>query len=204
MAEKTLSYLFEEQRKLDAEIERKHPAQLGEDRTAKKLLALSVELGECANEWRGFKFWSENQTPKTFASDSDPTAGIYREWNPLLEEYIDCLHFALSIGNEYTKRHSSGESAMKFLGVVDYEYIDIEHSTPQDITVQFLGIQNSIGLLADKTIEPYNPDYAIDSCKNLINHTLGLGEMLGFSWEQIIKAYEQKNAVNYQRQAEGY
>lgn len=32
----------------------------GEDRFEKLILALLVEIGECANEWRGFKFWSKN------------------------------------------------------------------------------------------------------------------------------------------------
>jgi dimeric dUTPase (all-alpha-NTP-PPase superfamily) len=31
-----------------------------------------------------------------------------------------------------------------------------------------------------------------------------LGEMLGFTWEQIEKAYLRKNAVNHQRQESGY
>lgn len=37
----------------------------GEDRFEKLILALLVEIGECANEWRGFKFWSKDQEPRT-------------------------------------------------------------------------------------------------------------------------------------------
>lgn len=77
-----LNKLFEMQKKLDAEIELKHPVQPGEDRLEKRRLALLVELGELANEVRFFKFWSVDQElrPKT------------------LEEYVDCLHFFLSFG----------------------------------------------------------------------------------------------------------
>src|SRR5690606_6157450 len=60
-----LSKLFEMQAKLDAHIEREHPCKENEDRLVKKILALQVELGELANEWRGFKFWSEEQAPRT-------------------------------------------------------------------------------------------------------------------------------------------
>ncbi len=116
-----LAKLFEMQRQLDERIEQKHPRQEGEDRLAKKILALMVELGELANEWRGFKFWSNDQNPRTTKSldamlvgDKDflrirnsqedcmycEGTGIQEETNPLLEEYVDCLHFILSIGLE--------------------------------------------------------------------------------------------------------
>lgn len=47
-------------------------------------LALIVEIGEAANEWRKFKFWSEDRETRT---------------EKLLEEYIDGLKFILSISN---------------------------------------------------------------------------------------------------------
>ncbi|MEK4091705.1 dUTP diphosphatase [Viridibacillus sp. FSL H8-0110] len=46
-----LTKLFEAQRELDLYIDQQHPVQPGEDRLSKKILALLVELGECANEW---------------------------------------------------------------------------------------------------------------------------------------------------------
>jgi dimeric dUTPase (all-alpha-NTP-PPase superfamily) len=60
-----LQKLFEMQRQLDEHIEKEHPRQEGEDRLAKKILALFVELGELANEHRGFKYWSNDQEPRT-------------------------------------------------------------------------------------------------------------------------------------------
>src|SRR5690606_35214931 len=111
---------------LDAHIEEEHPRKEGESRLAKKTLALQVELGELANEWRGFKFWKVNQQPVTFERlnkkctkckgmgrivinpgtldnklvDCDKCVGGWQYKNPLLEEYVDCLHFILSIGLE--------------------------------------------------------------------------------------------------------
>lgn|SRR5690606_237661 len=46
-------------------------------------LALLVEIGELANEWRGFKVWREDRNPRR---------------KEMLEEYIDCLHFFASMG----------------------------------------------------------------------------------------------------------
>ncbi|WP_281393596.1 dUTP diphosphatase [Salicibibacter cibarius] len=50
-----------------------------------------MELGECANEHRGFKYWSEDQEPrnKVFTmnpgeNDQEAPLGGYK--NPLLEE----------------------------------------------------------------------------------------------------------------------
>lgn len=49
----------------------------------KLVTALTVEINECCNSWRGFKYWSKNTTPK----------------HDVLEEYVDGLHFFFSIGN---------------------------------------------------------------------------------------------------------
>src|SRR5699024_5544203 len=89
----------------------------GQDLLDKKILALQVELGELANEFRGLKFWSENQEPNVLSYKCSecgftrkenidcPLADEHYEFymigfNPLLEEYVDCLHFILSIGND--------------------------------------------------------------------------------------------------------
>src|SRR5690606_4443541 len=101
-----LSPLFDMQRKLDEHILDEHPELKGQDNLDWKIIALQVELGECANEWRGFKKWSNDQKPRTnepyhtyevFKGEQVPSVE-YR--NPLLEEYVDCLHFILSIGLE--------------------------------------------------------------------------------------------------------
>src|SRR5690625_1594587 len=72
------------QRNLDKYIESNHQLE-GQDLIEEKMLALLVELGEMANETRCFKFWSTK-------GKSDQ--GI------ILEEYVDNIHFLLSIGLE--------------------------------------------------------------------------------------------------------
>jgi dimeric dUTPase (all-alpha-NTP-PPase superfamily) len=52
------------QSELDSHIMDEHPELKGQDNSDWKVLALLVELGECANEWRGFKKWSKDQDPR--------------------------------------------------------------------------------------------------------------------------------------------
>jgi dimeric dUTPase (all-alpha-NTP-PPase superfamily) len=149
------------------------------DRFNKLILALLVELGECANEWRGFKFWSVNQLPHTSAVRVPCMMEEDKEYyNPLLEEYVDCLHFILELGIE--------------VRAVDpwkpiYE---------EDVTEQFRTLYYHISL-----INEYNGH---DSYEYAVSYFLGLGEMLGFTWEQIEQAYMEKNKINHKRQEVGY
>src|SRR5699024_11734252 len=76
--------LYEMQRKLDMYIEENH-SLVKEGIFPKKLLALLVELGELANETRCFKFWSTKPPSQK---------------QVILEEYVDVLHFILSLGLE--------------------------------------------------------------------------------------------------------
>jgi len=164
----------------------------------KKILALQVELGELANEWRGFKFWSEDQEPRKIVPkanchacagtgrgdtgeydcrECDGEGVLYRY--PLLEEYVDCLHFILSIGLKC--KFDDG----KF-------YTSHKETTLE----QFLRLFEKVG---DFSAFPTKGNY---EC--IFNYFLGLGEMLGFTWDQIEQAYLEKNRVNYQRQESGY
>ncbi|MCZ8541978.1 dUTP diphosphatase [Psychrobacillus psychrodurans] len=176
-----LNKLFETQRILDIRIEKEHPRGEGEYRLSKKILSLLVELAECANEWRGFKFWSTNQNPNT----AKPVTTFYgsrngETTNPLLEEYVDCLHFILSIGLE-----------------LEFEYIVECIRIPQENTTDaFLDLFEAISIL-DMDRTPFDYDLVFD-------RFIVLGEMLGFTWEQIEQAYYDKNAINHTRQDTGY
>ncbi|MBD7984426.1 dUTP diphosphatase [Sporosarcina sp. Sa2YVA2] len=171
-----LNKLFETQRKLDEKIVKEKGLE-GQDLLSMKILALQVELGELANEWRGFKFWSENREPRT---NIPVTAWGEPYKNPLLEEYVDCLHFILSIGME--------------VGVYRFDYDSINPIYKEsDVTTQFLrAIDYTIGLRDD------------DYCLELLQTFIYLGEMLGFTWDEIETAYYAKNAINHERQESGY
>ena len=207
-----LQPLFETQAKLDKRIVEKKGLQ-GQDLLDKKILALQVELGELANEHRGFKFWSENQEPRTYGFDDDKDCEYcngtgtvrghpsdtgyscpdcegsgFMHYNPLLEEYVDCLHFILSIGND--------------LGIA-YEVVDIRDYTEHTTTFVFSGLFFQISNLEE---DLYNHrEYKLESDYGMIFQVfLALGKKLGFTWEQIEESYFAKNKINHERQANGY
>lgn len=201
-----LTRLFEIQRKLDAEIEEKHPTAAGEDRLAKRILALQVELGECANEWRGFKFWSNDQEPRvekvtlwkrvpsSVFEDEEYKRVLYKDIpiktkNPLLEEYVDCVHFTLSLGLEinFTKYNLIGS-----------------YQIPETIEEMFLSINEEIAVFSKAKREKPPIQYLHLYYSIIFDALIALGEMLGFAWEQIIEAYMSKNKTNWERQANGY
>ena len=176
-----LSKLFPIQKKLDDRIEKEKGLE-GQDLLNKKILALLVELGELANEWRGFKFWSEDQEPRTeiFITSPKSNEPLVVRKNPLLEEYVDCLHFILSIGLDLGLEEQTAHS----------------FKNGNSILGQFQSIYNELSSLFYHR-QMYNYQKAL----NLI---IGLGEMLGFTWEEVEQAYYAKNKVNHERQKNGY
>lgn len=160
-----LAKLFELQENLDERIRENHQLQ-GESLLSKKILALQVELAELANETRCFKFWSDKKP-----SDK----GV------ILEEYVDCLHFILTLGIEK--------------GFTDIK-LDNKELLQYDITAQFLNLYIDIN------------DFVICSSRDqyitLFEDFLSLGKILGFTAGEIEEAYYEKNNVNHKRQDEGY
>lgn len=205
-----LTELFETQRKLDAEIERKHPTAPGEERLAKRILALQVELGELANEWRGFKFWSTDQEPRVkmyhFLGSDDRMHKSYinpeedeetLKWigvervdevtNPLLEEYVDCLHFILSIGNDIG------------IEIKNAQYPFVVDSTTE---YQFLTLMQTISSL--NHLLRFGNKKPFDTYNIALMQFINLGKMLNFTEEKIVDAYMSKNKTNWERQENGY
>jgi len=182
-----LQRLFEIQAELDLEIIEKKGLQ-GKDLLPERILALQVELGECANEWRGFKFWSEDQEPRTIGQPKmlPKHSGGSGEWytpNPLLEEYVDVLHFVLSIGNH----HLTDEEK-------SYEVHDM---ILPSVTHQFTELLMVDWSRSDDTCGAYRYNTGLKMF-------VALGEMFGFTWEEIEQAYLDKNKINHERQANGY
>jgi dimeric dUTPase (all-alpha-NTP-PPase superfamily) len=159
-----LTKLFQLQHELDQHIEAEHPRMEGESRQSSKVLALLVELGELANETRCFKFWSNKPA-------STKTV--------ILEEFVDGVHFLLSLGLE--------------MGVEKFELEPIKLA---NLTEQFLGLYNAFSILRIA--------FSDQSYSAAFSAYLGLGEMLGFSWNEIEEAYCKKNQTNHKRQEESY
>lgn len=194
--------LFEAQKKLDNRIIEEKGLQ-GMNFLPQKVLALITELGECANEWRGFKFWSADQEPRDFewfgkchvceghgVDDENHScvscAGTGDGCrNPLLEEYVDCLHFALSLVIS-THEHYPKNTTPHVLRTINNEYYFV-HAAKECASI-ITGGRKERALHAQQALQII----------------LGLGQALGFSDSQIEAAYFQKNATNHERQHSGY
>lgn len=178
------------QQQLDERIIATHPELKETDNLPWKILALQVELGECANEWRGFKRWSNDQEPRTRLLDRENSSIDKTIWkNPLLEEYVDCLHFVLSLGLELAEEWIIEE---------DYEvYRYVQGAWNVENTIEQF-------LVVNKELAYFSVDYDVIHYVELVSQFLGLGEMLGFTWKQVEQAYLSKNTVNHQRQEQGY
>src|SRR5699024_9511614 len=99
--------------------------------------------------------------------------------NPLLEEYVDIIHFALSIAND--------------LNYQSHKYIKAE---PRDLNDLVLGITNAITVLS---VSPNK-----DLMNSILNNIISLGYQLGFDEKTVVQAYMSKNEINHERQINGY
>lgn len=215
-----LTKLFETQATLDEHIMQEHPEIRGQDNLDWKILALQVELAECANEWRGFKKWSKDQEPRTeifvecklclgsgdanyemiqeaaegiggheyIDCESCEGSGSDGPKNPLLEEYVDCLHFILSIGLEEVINPK-----------MTWDEID---NCIEDVTRQFAEVFEAVVELGKSC--RMHCGFSETDWVELFENFYILGKKLGFTWEQIEAAYFEKNQINHARQANGY
>lgn len=159
-----LSQLFVMQCELDSFIQKNRVGNA--DVFREKGLALLVELAELANETRSFKFWSTKGP-----SENDV----------ILEEYVDSIHFLLSLGIE-----------KEFDNMINWPEGEVEGS----LTELFLQTTESIcRFLSELTIESY---------ENVWVHYGAIAKALGFTYADIIDAYILKNEENYVRQKTGY
>ncbi|MFJ5566160.1 dUTP diphosphatase [Lysinibacillus xylanilyticus] len=204
-----LTKLFETQTKLDEHIMQEYPELQGQNNLDWKLLALQVELGECANEWRGFKKWSKDQEPRTRVACQPCNGsgllsfvvkktcrfcnGSGTVGNPLLEEYVDCLHFKLSIGLDL--------GAHNWMKLSKYPVANENGS----ITLQFLDVHSRSLKVVEEIIRMESaPSEIRDLFTQAFECFLQLGAKLGFTWDEIETAYFEKNKVNHERQNTGY
>src|SRR5699024_10955330 len=145
------------------------------------------------NEARFFKFWSSNQKPNVNKQSSMTCQSCYGRggcpncikgkvtvfYNPLLEEYIDTIHFTLSIAND--------------LGYTSHTYTKTK---PRDLNDLVIGITNAITVLSA------SPNHYL--MESIFNNVIALGYQLGFTEADVIAAYHDKNAINHRRQDNNY
>ncbi len=159
-----LKELFEIQRTLNERILKEHGLDSSNLRN-KKFLALLTEIGELANETRCFKYWSKKgPSPKEI----------------ILEEYVDCLHFILTIG-------------------LDFGYTDVEPDSEierSDLSSHFINLFLSVNEMVICASR--------DSYQVLMEDFISLGVALGFTDEEVTRSYLLKNEENHRRQSTDY
>lgn len=156
--------LYELQNVLDERIFKMHEVTRIETAN-RRILALLVELGELANETRCFKFWS-----KKAASEKAV----------VLEEYVDGIHFLLSIG------------------------IDLQHQ-PEEIAQSHCHVNTSEAFMdIYEQISDYRKSPRIENYMDIFSMYLALGDQLGFTNEDIRSSYFAKNEENHHRQEQNY
>lgn len=158
--------LYEIQDILDKRIFENHEVTR-EETSIRRILALLVEISELANETRCFKFWS-----------TKPAS----EKKVILEEYVDGIHFLLSLGID--------------LGITPEE-IRCEHPGEfSDLTNQFIVVYEKCCFLRNYFCEEMYLD-AFEAYLEIAN-------ILQFTNEDIVSAYLLKNEENHHRQDTNY
>ncbi|AUF83437.1 dUTP diphosphatase [Mesoplasma syrphidae] len=166
ITKETIIWLSEQQKKLDNYIGQKWNLQNDETILKKRMVAFLVELGEYANEERSFKFWSQK-----------PEA----ELNVQLDEYIDGIHFLISIGNQ--------------IGYDFNTYQSTDFGIDNNIDIYLTLISMFSEFIKTRDFETY---------EDLLNIYLQICEAKIYSETEIIEAYKLKNAINFKRQDNNY
>ncbi len=152
------------QAELDERIMQMH-SQTRESTQRKRVLALLVEIAELANETRSFKYWSLKG-----ASEKDV----------LIEEYVDSLHFLLSLSLD-----------------LGYEQLMLSVTKSKlSVSELFLAFYKAVIELSEN-FNDYNLERAFERFGQV-------GIALGFSSRDIVDAYFFKNEKNHKRQDESY
>ena len=159
-----LTNLYQKQAQLDARIADNHHVTYATTRE-RRILALLVEIGEFANATRCFKYWS-NKASEDIAI--------------VLDEYVDGLHFFLSLGIDIKASKST------------YHYT--KHA--DNLTKQILETYR-LSALFYKNQDEKSYIKAFQSFINIV-------PLLKVRWSTIEKAYYKKLGENYSRQDHNY
>ncbi len=155
------------QRELDARILSLHQESVATT-FRKRILALLVELGELANETKCFKFWSTKPA---------------NERAVILDEYVDGIHFLISLGNDLLIDFSKIQYTMKEVNVSLSE--QFLHCYEKIAAFMSEG-QSHLGFMA------------------MLEEYFYLGNALGFTFDDVVAGYIKKNQKNHERQDTNY
>ena len=99
----------------------------------------------------------------------------------ILEEYVDSIHFMLSLG-------------------IEKNFDDMTHWPEGEVS----GDLTEVFLKTTESIIHFLNELTVESYENIWIHYGAIASILGLHYAQIIDAYILKNEENYNRQTEGY
>lgn len=143
-----------------------------------KYLCLAVELGELANEVQVWKYWKANKNI---------------DKSKIKKEFADCLHFALSNLNHFTKAQD-GESGKRRrvrlikMALEEYEYFKTFMVSKEEKD-EFL-IEELTG-----AFRHVNNGFSYKSLEHLLN----IGHLLDMTFDDMVEAYNEVYADNLMR-----
>ncbi|WP_458415445.1 dUTP diphosphatase [Schinkia sp. CFF1] len=218
-----LEKLLEMQKVLDNRIIKEKGLE-GQDLTLNTVNALIVELSEFANEGRWFKHWSNDQEPRLVTEewkiikgapikselivneDAEVNYAVVElvEKQPLIEEYVDSLHFLLSLANTkcwknclYLHEESLYDlEEAGFSGGLSGAFLEMNYWLLQAFMTKDRDekLERNLGITKQQF-----------GFRNAWFLFIAIGTIgFNFSLEEIEQAYIDKNKVNHQRQEEGY
>ncbi|WP_338984049.1 dUTP diphosphatase [Spiroplasma endosymbiont of Othius punctulatus] len=160
-----LVYLSEKQSMLDNYIIKSKQITVNDDVKKKKRIAFMVELFEFINEEKSFKYWSNKRNINQ---------------NDLIEEFIDGIHFIISIGNDLSFNFNDHKDNY-FKNNIDDCIIDIIEK-----------------------FNTFNKKLDTITYDEMLTSFLNIGFNLNFQTDEILKIYNEKNKKNFERQDNGY
>lgn len=167
--------LKQKQKQLDSYIQNKHNIAEDDSHIRKMKIALYSEIGEMLNERPDlFKVWKTNYNLDDYK---------------FKEEFVDILHFALSIDNytnDFLNNHNEDalseiDEKIESINKSYEEYLDI------DIQYYILGIIDSMS-----------------GDGEVLYNTIFLGRLLGITYKDMELVYNKKHKINIERQNNNY
>lgn len=171
-----LTELFRMQKVLDDDIKQKHKKNYQRwDMMFNKVFALKNEVNEAWNTTNAFKMWSTKfEEPK----------------ESFLEEMVDILHFWLSIGMDFKLERP-------------LRVVDITESKVHNLNSAFFLMDKYVNNLVSK-VEFKIYKEARNDLTEVMNLFYKIIKVVGFTWDDVVRVYKEKNEENFNRLASGY
>lgn len=183
--------MLEMQKELDEHINQHMELKGGTlDKMLKnKCYALAIELTEMVNEDRFFKYWSYKG----------------RDEKRVIEEYVDCLHFMLSITNTLIEM-DDGQNAQEWaLHYWDMFLRRVQRNIIIGYQSQELRAKgmDTIGKFFYHLSGYYNSS-VVYNLQRLLEYFEKITELFEINLDEVKEEYHRKNKINHQRQEENY